>query len=352
MIEYVTSILSIFSVPSDSILNIFLSPSIYASTIRNSVPLILAAMAGLFAERSGVVDIGLEGKLTMGAFSAATFAALAEIYGWGNGALIGLIMAIIICMFFSAIHGFASITMKGDQVVSGFALNILAVGLSVVLGSIIFDGMNGQTPLLREKTSRFLAVDFSFIEKGSWLQTAFFSHNILTYSAFLIVPVVWFVVFKTTFGLRLRATGENPQASDTAGISVTWIRYRALLIGGALCGIAGAWIATGASAQFSNNMSANRGYIALAALIFGKWKPANAFFACLFFGFLDAFKDQLGSNVKNYFGSFAEMFPNFVTFIDSFIIPATPYMVTVLVLMFAGKSIAPSALGTPYKKER
>jgi general nucleoside transport system permease protein len=312
---------------------------ILASTIRMSVPLILACLAGLWSERSGIVDIGLEGKMLAAAFIAASASA---VYG---SAWIGLILAIFTSVGFALIHGYASINQRGNQVVSGVAINMLAAGLAVVLGNEWFKE-GGRTPALSPE-GRFLPVEIRGIAAlhdvpiiGP-IERVLFSHSILTYFAFAMVPVTAWALTRTRFGLRLRAVGENPHAVDTAGISVAFLRYRAVLIAGVLCGVAGAFISTSLSSSFVRDMTAGGGFMALAALIFANWRPYRALGACLLFGFLQASGNYLqGVSVGGV------QIP--VQFINML-----PYVLTVVLLAgLIGKSIPPRASGIPYTKDR
>jgi len=311
------------------------------ATMRVSAPLILAALAGLFSERSGIVDISLEGKMLAGAFAAAAIAAIS------GSAWLGLLAAIATSIVLALLHGFACITHRGNQVVSGVAINILAAGLTMVLGLHWFKE-GGQTPRL-DNEARFLSLDLPGAQAvadipylGSFYEELISGHNILVYLAFLMVPLTYWVVYKTRFGLRLRAVGENPNAVDTAGISVVKIRYMAVICCGVLCGIAGAYISTAHNAQFIRDMTAGQGFIALAALIFGKWRPLSVMFACLLFGFLDALAVRLQGVAVPGIGEIPVQF-----------IEALPYLLTVILLAgFIGKAVAPKASGIPYVKER
>ena len=311
------------------------------STLRLAAPLILCAMAGLFSERSGIVDIGLEGKMLAGAFAAAAMTAVT------GSVWLGLLAAILVSIMMALLHGFACITHRGDQVVSGLAINILAAGLTVVLG-IAWFRRGGQTPSLTSD-ERFGPLTWPLSE---WLSdvpllgpiyTELLSgHNLLVYVALMAVPLTAWIVFKTRFGLRLRAVGENPQAVDTAGISVAWLRYRAVIMAGLLCGLAGAYLSIALGAGFIKDMSAGKGYIALAALIFGKWRPFPALFACLLFGFLEAVATRMQGVQLPVVGE-----------IDVQLMQALPYILTVILLAgFIGRAIAPKAIGTPYSKDR
>ncbi len=311
------------------------------ATVRVAAPLILAAMAGLFSERSGVIDIGLEGKMLAGAFAAAATAAVT------GSPWLGLIVAVLVSCGLALLHGFACITHRGNQVVSGVAINVMVAGLTVVLGIAWFD-QGGQTPPLAQ-TARFAPIELPFADLargipviGHLYSELLSGHNVLVYVALAAVPATWWIVYRTRFGLRLRAVGETPAAVDTAGVSVDWLRYRAVLIAGALCGVAGAYLSTAQSASFVRDMTAGKGYIALAALIFGKWKPVPALLACLLFGFLDAGATRLQGVELPGIGQAPVA-----------LIQALPYALTVILLAgFIGKAVAPKAIGLPYVKER
>ena len=310
------------------------------ATIRVSVPLILAALAGLVVERSGIIDIGLEGKMLAAAFAAGTVAYLS------GSAWLGLGAGIVISVLLALLHGFACITHRGNQIVSGVAINILASGLTVLLG-ISWFSLGGLTPPLTG-SARFMSLTWPGAEVlagtpilGQLYAELLSGHNILVYLAFLCVPAVWWLLYRTRFGLRLRATGENPAAVDTAGISVIRMRYLDLIICGILCGIAGSYLSTGHGAGFVREMTAGKGFIALAAMIFGKWRPVPVLFACLLFGFLDAIAIRLQGVEVPLIGEMPVQF-----------IQALPYILTVVLLAgFIGRAIAPKASGIPYVKE-
>ena len=315
--------------------------SLLNSTFRISTPLVFAAMAGLFAERSGVIDFGLEGKMLAAAFVAAVGS-----YFFGSPWL-GLLLAIIACVSLSMLHGFASVTHKGDQVVSCVAINILMIGLTTALAAAWF-GQAGLTPTLTNE-QRFLEITLPFADTfqnvpiiGPIYSDIISGHYIFVYIAYLSVPLVYWIVFKTSFGLRLRAVGENPSAVDTAGINVFSMRYKALMVNGVLIAFAGAHLSTAINANFFREMSAGRGYLALAALIFGKWHPKTALLACLLFGFTDALQIRLQGVALPIVGIIPVQF-----------IQAIPYVLTVVLLAgFVGKAIAPNAIGQPYIKEQ
>jgi len=311
------------------------------STVRLSMPLLFAALAGLYSERSGIFDIGLEGKMLAAAFAAAAIGAVT-----GN-VWLGLGAAILVSVLLALVHGFACITARGNQIVSGVAINFLAAGLTALIGHAYFQ-RGGRTPGLDDE-ARFTPITWLGAESlqdvpiiGPIYFDLISGHNLLVYIGFLAVPVTWFVVFRTRFGLRLRAVGENPAAVDTAGISVTLMRYQAVIICGLLCGLAGAYLSTAQSASFVPNMSAGKGFIALAALIFAKWKPVPVLYACLLFGFLEALGIVLQGRDLPLIGE-----------VPVQIVQALPYILTVVLLAgFIGRADPPKAGGVPYVKER
>jgi len=310
------------------------------ATIRLSTPLLLACLAGLYSERAGVFDIGLEGKMLAAAFAAAAVAAVS-----GN-VWLGLLAGIAVSITTAALQGAAAITLKGNQLIAGVAINMLAVGLTTFLG-IQWFAQGGRTPQLKAG-ERFTEIQLPFAAElqgvpvlGPIYADLISGHNLLVYLAFIAVPITWFVLYRTRFGLRLRAVGENPKAVDTAGISVILLRYQAVLITGLLCGLAGAFFSIAQGSGFGNNMTAGKGFIALAALIFAKWKPVPAMFTCLLFGFLDALQIRLQG---------AEVFGIGVP-VQA--IQALPYILTVVLLAgFIGKAVGPKAGGVAYSKER
>ena len=310
------------------------------ATIRLSTPLLLASLAGLYSERSGVFDIGLEGKMLMAAFAAGAAAAVFD------SVWIGLFAGIMVSLATAGLQGAAAITLKGNQLIAGVAINMLAAGLTTFLG-IQWFAQGGRTPQLAAG-ERFTEITLPFADElqgipviGQIYHDLISGHNLLVYIAFLAVPITWFVLYRTRFGLRLRAVGENPKAVDTAGISVIRLRYQAVLITGLLCGFAGAFFSIAQGSGFGNNMTAGKGFIALAALIFAKWKPVPAMFTCLLFGFLDALQIRLQG---------AELLG---VAIPVQAIQALPYILTVVLLAgFIGKAVGPKAGGVAYTKER
>lgn len=285
------------------------------STIRLSTPLILAALGGLFSERSGVINIALEGMMLAGAFTAA-----AVTYATGSP-YVGLVAGMMAGMLIAAIHAVACIRYQADQVVTGTAINILMLGMPAFLSGALFLS-SGSTPQIPKE------------HLIPWLPIGI---------AIVMVPLSWYVLYKTPFGLRLRSVGENPEAADAAGVHVARMRYAGVLLSGVLAGIGGAYLSIGQSSLFTRNMTSGRGFIALAALIFGKWRPFQTLLACLLFGFTEAVSIQMQGVVKLPSG---DDIP--VQFIQM-----VPYILTIVVLAgFIGSSRPPRALGIPYQKER
>jgi ABC-type uncharacterized transport system permease subunit len=295
--------------------------SLIFSAIRLATPLIFAALGGMFSERSGIINIALEGLMLAGAFTAAvaTFQLsnpyLGFLCGMAAGAFVALIYAIAVIKF------------EADQVVAGMAINFLMFGLPQLISSAVYDS-SGSTPQIAKQ---FLLPEF------------YNRLSIASILAFLLVPLCWYVMYKTPFGLRLRATGENPAAADAAGVNVIKLRYLAVILSGILAAAGGAYLSIGQSSLFTRGMTAGRGFIALAALILAKWKPVPVLFACLFFGFTEALTIQIQGAIKLPSG---EDIP--VQFIQMI-----PYVLTIIVLAgFIGLSRAPKALGIPYNKEK
>ena len=300
--------------------------SLIASTIRLATLLVLAALGGLFSERSGVINIALEGKMLAGAFTAAavTYAADNKL-GMGSASpWIGLLAGMIAGLFIAVIYAVSCIKFKAEQVVSGAAINILMLGIPGFLSGAFFLS-SGSTPQL---------------PKDHLLPQ---SPVIIAITILALVALIWYVLYKTPFGLRLRSVGENPEAADAAGVSVSRIRYSGVLLAGILAGLGGAYLSIGQSSLFTRNMTAGRGFIALAALIFGKWRPVQTMLACLLFGFTEAVSIQMQGVFKLPSG---DDIP--VQFIQM-----VPYVLTIVVLAgFIGSSRPPRALGIPYQKEK
>lgn len=296
-----------------------LSIALIFSTIRFATPLIFAALGGMFSERSGVINIALEGLMLAGAFTAAvvTYESGNPYFGFFCGMLAGAVLAFV--------YAVSVIKFEADQVVAGFGINILMLGLPALLSSALYDSAGSTQQIAKDN-----------------LLPSFFDVNIASVLAFLLVPICWYVFYKTPFGLRLRAVGENPAAADAAGVSVTKMRYTGVILSGILAAAGGAYLSIGQSSFFTRGMTAGRGFIALAALILAKWKPVPVLIACLFFGFTEALTIPLSS----YKLESGETIP--VQFVQ-----IIPYVLTIIVLAgFIGLSRAPKALGIPYSKEK
>jgi ABC-type uncharacterized transport system permease subunit len=301
------------------------------STIRLATPLIFAALGGMFSERAGVINIALEGLMLAGAFTAAvvTYELSNPYLGFLSGMVVGAIVALIFAI--------AVIKFEADQVVAGFAISLLMLGLPAVISSRIYDSAGSTQQIDIGNLFPPLSSIFSFLP---W---AFLKDiNLASVLAFVCVPICWYVLYKTPFGLRIRAAGENPEAADAAGVNVIRLRYIAVVLSGVLAAAGGAYLSIGQSSLFTRGMTAGRGYIALAALILAKWKPIPVLVACLFFGFTEALAIQMQGVIKMPSG---EDVP--VQFIQMI-----PYVLTIIVLAgFIGLSRAPKALGIPYRKE-
>lgn len=312
-----------------------------ASTLRLATPLIFCALAGLLSERAGVIDIGLEGKMLFAAFVAGASGA-----AFGS-TTVALLLAMGTAVALSWLHGFACVSHRGDQVVSGVALNIIAAGMTVVLGLAWFH-QGGQTPPVSAEVRLHAlwpgaaAAWQGMPLVGPLIGAGLLGHNILVYLALALVAGVWWLVYRTRFGLRLRAVGENAHMVDAAGVSVLRLRYAALTLNGILCGLAGSYLVLAQGAAFVPHMTAGRGFMALAAMIFGNWRPVRALWACLLFGFLDASAILLQGVSLPGIGE-----------VPVQAIQALPYLLTVVLLAgFIGKAAVPKALGQPYVKER
>ena len=311
--------------------------SLAASTVRLAAPLVLAALAGLYAERSGVVDIGLEGKMLAAVFAGAAVASLTGSAALGLGA--GIAAALVLAL----LHGVAAIAGGADQIVSGMALNLIAAGATPSLASAWFR-QRGTTPPL-PAGARFgpitlpLAQSLGEVPIVGWVYTTIISgHSLPVYLAWLAVPLTAFVLSYTGFGLRLRAVGESPEAVNAAGLSVARLRFTALAVNGVLCGLAGVCLSMAQGNGFLRDMSAGRGYLALAALIFGKWRPWPVLAACLLFAAADAVQARLQGVILPGIGA-----------VPVQLIQALPYVITVVILAgLVGTARPPRALGKPY----
>ena len=314
--------------------------TIVVSTVRNAPLLIFAAMAGLFAERSGVIDLALEGKMLASAFVSAAVAFVTQNpwYGIAAGMAVSTALALV--------QGFVSITQKGNQLVGGIAINITMSGLTFVLAQYFF-GQGGQTPNLGDARLHDIVLpgteavaNVPFL--GWFYGHVLGGHTALVYLAFGLIPLVHWVLYHSSFGLRLRACGENPHAADAAGISVEATRYMAMTIAGILCSFSGAYLAIVQSGFFLRDMSAGAGYLALTAMVFGNWRPVYTALGCIMFGFFSAVQIQIEGVDLPLVGR-----------IPGSLIQMIPYVVTVIVLAgLMAKSVAPKAIGKPFVKSR
>jgi simple sugar transport system permease protein len=299
------------------------------STLRFATPLAFAAMGGIFSERSGVVNIGLEGMMLVGAF----FAVWGSI--WSGSWLVGLVSAMVSGGLLALIHAVFSIHLLADQIVSGFAVNLLALGLTGYLFSELYPG-----GITGDEVSRVPQVDLGFLHDiplaGDFLGGLFGNLSVLVWLMFATVILTYVVLFKTPIGLRIRSVGEHPRAADTVGISVYAVRYGAVVVSGVLAALGGAFLSIGFTGTFSENMTSGRGFIALAAVIFGKWRPGWAFVACLLFGFGFALAIPLQREAE----------------ISENLISTVPYVLTLIAVAgVIGRSIPPAAVGRPYVKQ-
>jgi general nucleoside transport system permease protein len=299
------------------------------STLRFATPLAFAAMGGIFSERSGVVNIGLEGMMLVGAFFAVWGAI------WSGSWVVGLVMAMLFGGLLALVHGIFSIHLLADQIVSGFAVNLLALGVTGYLFSSIYPG-----GIPTGEVSRVPKLDLGFLDGvpfvGDFLASVFGDLSLLVWLMFATVILAYLVLFKTAIGLRIRSVGEHPRAADTVGISVYGVRYAAVVVSGVLAALGGAFLSIGFVGTFSENMTSGRGFIALAAVIFGKWRPGWAFAATLLFGFGFALAIPLQREAE----------------ISENLISTVPYVLTLIAVAgVIGRSIPPAAVGRPYIKQ-
>ena len=308
--------------------SVFVWSALIAATLRAATPLTFAALGGIFSERSGVVNIGLEGMLLMGAFFG--FLGADKLGTWWAGALCGIVAGASLAL----VHAFVSIHLRADQIVSGTAVNFLALGIT---GYFFIEVYTDQgTPGDVDFTP---TVSIPWIEDLDFVGPAIGNMNLLIWVAILFVVLTHLVLFRTPVGLRLRSVGEHPKAADTVGISVYAVRYAAVVVSGALAGLGGVYLSNGITHSFNENLSAGRGFIALAAVIFGRWRPFGEFAACLLFGFTEA----LALRLPSAYGEDQAWTTLF---------RALPYVVTLIVVAgVVGRSIPPAAVGRPYTKQ-
>lgn len=295
-----------------------------ASMVRNATPLVFAALGGMFSERSGVVNIGLEGLMLISAFAGVAGAF------YSGSAWVGLLFALGAGLIFALIHALMSITFEADQIISGTAINLLALGGTGFLMELVF-GRSGTSP----RVQGFEPIPIPVLSDIPVVGRAFFDQSLLVYLMYATIPLAYFVVFRTPFGLRLRGTGEAPEAVDTAGVSVARMRYYGVALSGLLAALGGVYLSMGILSAFTEGMTSGRGFIALAALIFGRWNPIGAAGAAFLFGLAQAFIFQAPQDV-----------------IPLEFLQMIPYLLTIVVLAgFGGRAVAPAAIGRPYRKE-
>ncbi len=301
---------------------VFARPDLWAGTLRFAAPLTLAALGGVISERSGVTNIAMEGMMLVGAFFSVVVAAAT------NDIVLATLASVLCGGLIAAIHGVASIHLRANQIVSGMAINLLALGLTSFLMFRLYatNGTPANIPALPD-------VKIPVVDGIPFVGEVVGDLNIVVWLSILAVPIVWWFLFRTRLGLRIRAVGEHPRAADTLGISVFRIRYLCVILSGLLSGLGGAYLALSVAHSFSNNMTSGAGFIALAAMIFGKWNPIGAFLACLLFGF----GQSLGINLQG-------------TGFPDQLVSATPYLLTVVALAgFVGRAVPPAADGVPYE---
>ncbi|MFW9910006.1 MAG: ABC transporter permease [Candidatus Thorarchaeota archaeon] len=310
--------------------NILLFGWVIAATLQMATPLILAALGGMFSERSGVVNIGLEGMMLIGAFGAvaATF--------FTDNPWIGVLAAIGAGGLLAVAHALVCVKFKGNHIVSGTGIILFGLGFTTLMLDVIWD-RKGYS----EQVTRLPDIRIDAFAGNPFLNTAFGSHSPITYMAFIMVIVSWYVLYKTPFGLRLRAAGEDPSTLDTSGASVEWTRAIGVIISGCLAGLGGAFLSIGFGSAFGKNMTNGRGFIALAALIFGNWTPFGVLIAGLFFGFLGGLQYAIPI-VPGL--EWLQAYANFVQMI--------PYVLVVVALAGIRKSVPPKGIAIPYEKEK
>lgn len=307
------------------ILHLLTTSGLWQTALQDSVLLLLPALGGVISERSGVVNIAMEGMMLTGAFTAVVVD-LAWHNPWAATAV-----AILAGGLMALLHAVVSIRYRADQIISGIAINVFAAGLTTFLVNQLTNNQGGTDHVAA--ADRLPVVNIPLLSQIPFLGPVFFQQNIVVYAALLLLVGIHFMLFRTRLGLRIRAVGEHPQAADTAGINVFRLRYGSVIASGLLSGLAGAFLSIGVLNVFNPNMTNGRGYIALAAMIFGKWTPFGAFIACLIFG--------VGSAVYDF---------NSTIHISPYLLNTLPYLLTLVVLAgLVGKSLPPAADGIPYE---
>ncbi len=318
---------------------VFVWSALIAATLRWATPLTFAALGGLFSERSGVVNIGLEGMMLMGAYFGAYGADIT--HSWVGGLFIGVLAG----MALAFIHAVFSISLQSDQIVSGTAVNFLALGLTGYLYNEHYgnQGTPGNLPSIPDVNLAFLKhipPHWHNFDLGKFLYVAIGQLNLMIWISLILLPIVSIVMFRTWIGLRIRSVGEHPKAADTVGIPVYATRYAAVTLSGGLAALGGVYLSIGYVGSFTENMTAGRGFIALAALIFGAWRPYGAFAACLLFGFSSALAQRLPDLARSESAAWPLLFQTL------------PYVLTLIAVAgVIGRSVAPAAIGRPYSKQ-
>ncbi|MCH4239616.1 MAG: ABC transporter permease [Oscillospiraceae bacterium] len=293
------------------------------NTFMYSAPLIFGALGGVISERSGVVNLGIEGMMTVGAFVGAAV-------GFFSGnAWVGFLVAGLAGGLFALLHAVAAVTFKADQTISGIALNLIGPGLALFLCRLCFSGATMSQPVPHKLPKILGGAQSNIVAQN-------FNFDITVILAFLVMMAMWFILYRTKWGLRIRSVGEHPAAADTLGINVNRTRYTCVLVSGILAGFGGAAMTLAVIQQFTPTAISGQGFIALAAVIFGKWTPQGAYAACLLFGFAQALS----------------VFPSLAhSAIPSEVLAMLPYILTIVVLiLFVGRSVAPKEDGIPYEK--
>ena len=310
---------------------------VVSNALLYATPLIFTALGGVFSERSGIVNVGLEGIMVIGAFSSVVFnltfaGQFGDLTPW-----LALLVGGLCGLLFALIHAVATVNLRADHIISGTVLNLIAPSLAIFLTKVLFQG-KGQTDSIKTKFGKF---DFPVLSDIPIIGPIFFAKtSILAYVGIVLAFVVWYLVFKTRFGLRLRSVGENPQAADTLGINVYLMRYSGVLLSGLLGGIGGAAYTHTISENFAVSTIAGQGFMAMAAMIFGKWNPIGAMLAAIFFGLAQSLA-VIGASIP------------VIRDIPSVYLQIAPYMITIIVLIgFVGRSKAPEAVGTTYIKSK
>lgn len=300
--------------------------SLFAGMIRLATPILMPALGQLYTQRAGILNLGVEGTMLMGAICA--FAATCAT---GNNLLVGLLAGLAGGVLYSLIMAWLSITMKANQVIAGIGMNILATGLSAYIYRVIF-GIRA----LPAKVTPFPTVNIPLLADIPVVGPIFFQHNILVYAAFVLVPITWFILEKTTFGLKIKAVGEHPRAADSKGVSVRGIRYASVLIGGAYAGIGGAFMTIAYLNTFTENVIGGFGYIAVSVVVFARFMPGRAMWGSLLFGLASALQLRLQAQGIG---------------IPSQLLLMLPYIMTIIALIFASKNAEfPSAYTIPYSR--